>query len=205
MAHWPSVVLHTSWRGRATTAFAPIALLALGGYGLLDRFRWFPFVLVLVGLLLAWVAVADYPIVTVLGADGVERRCLLRRQHLGWERISTLARPSQVSRWRRDHHAAGAVGGAPSARATGLAPAHSNPRLLTGAKGGLVAEVRRRPFLLCDKIESRAEFDHIVDSMTVWAPALPVRASRPDASVPPTWLHKKRRGRASDGLVDLLA
>ncbi len=198
-------MLHTSWRGRLTTVAAPAILLALGGYGINDTFRWLPFLLFVLGSILALVAVADYPIFTVIGQDGIRRRCLVRTQHLRWDDVSTIARPAQNSRWRREHPAAGAGGGSVGPPVVGVESAHASALAVAGPKGGLVAEVRRRPHLLVDRVESRAEYDAIVAGMQDWAPHLPVRASRPDQSAPPTWLHKKRRGSASDGLVDLLA
>ncbi len=205
MAERPSVVLHTTWRGRITAIVAPSILLALGGYGLADTFRWLPFLLFILGAVLAVVAVADYPLFTIIGSDGIRRRCLLRTQHLSWEDVSTVARPAQNSRWRREHPTSGAGGGSVSPPVSGVESAHASELAVAGPKGGLVAEVKRRPHLLIDRVESQAEYDAVVAGMSEWVPHLPVRASRPDQSVPPTWLHKKRQGSASDGLVDLLA
>ena len=205
MAERPSVVLHTSWRGRFVTVAAPVILLALGGYGIADQFRWIPFLLFVLGLVLAIVAVADYPIFTIIGAEGIRRRCLLRTEHLSWSDVSTIARPAQNSRWRREHPASGAGGRSGRPPVSSVEPAHGKGHETAGPRGGLVAEVKRRPHLLSDRVESRVEYDAIVAGMQDWAPHLPVRASRPDQSAPPTWLHKKRRGSASDGLVDLLA
>ncbi len=203
MSNTGSVVLHTSWRGRLTTVSAPAILLALGGFGTWKAPGLLPLVLLAVGIVLALVALLDFPLVSVIGADGIQRRCALRSQHLDWARIASVARPAQANRWRRD--VTGVAGGRADRAIPGARPAHAEHESSRAAKGGLIAEIGRRPFLLCDKLESRAEYDAIRSGLREWAPGLPLRASRPDESVPPTWLHKKRRGSASDGLVDLLA
>ncbi len=205
MAIVPSVVLHTSWRGRITTIMSPSILTALGGYGVADTFRWFAFAILVVGIVLGIVGLVDYPRVTVIGAGGIERRCLLRTQRLDWAAIATVARPAPANRWRRDMTTAGTIARSSASRTPGERPAHAEQAATEGTKGGLTAEIGRRPFLLCDKVESQAEFDAIDAGLRHWAPSVPMRASRPDSSVPPTWLHKKRLGSASDGLVDLLA
>lgn len=179
------VVLHTSWRGRAVSAAAPSLLLGLGTYGLAAAgFRIFPFLLFVAGAVFMVIVLFDYPKYTVIGPAGVERHCVLRVERLGWDRVTALGRPGL--------------------RAMGSYRDRAEGGTRVGGRSGLVAEVRNRPYLLCDKSESRGEFDAVVAGLSAWAPECPIRASSPSDDAPPTWLYKKRRGSASDGLVDLL-
>ncbi|MEM7342368.1 MAG: hypothetical protein AAF467_27255 [Actinomycetota bacterium] len=169
------VVLHSSWRGRLLASLAPtiligFSLLGIAGVGL----RPWPLAFGVIGLVLGAIVLFDYPLWTVFGADGVARRCPLRTERLGWDRIDQLSRPAFVIR----------VPGA-------------------GGSTGLVAQVGSRRYMLTDKMESRAEHQALLRGIATWSPLLAVEATLPPENRAPTWLYKRRRG-TGDGLCDLL-
>ncbi len=179
------VVLHTSWRGRATAFIGPSVLLAWGVYGVVaGGIQLFNGLLMAVGGVLFVIVAFDYPMHSTIGADGVTRRCLLRTERLGWDRVRTIARPGARQRF---------FGG-------------TQDRLLARPEGprgrsGLIAEVGRRPYLLVDRIESPAEHEAIERGLRHWAPGLALRATRPVDGTPPTWLYKTSRA-SIEGMVD---
>ena len=166
------MVLHTSWRGRLTATVSPILALVLGFWAYTGRgFDTFSTALLVLGIGLAAAVLWDYPLHTTFGMDGIHRRCALRVQTLGWERLEALVRPKKSP--------------------------------LGIARPGLSAEIRKRPyFLLCDRVESQAEYDAITSGMRVWGPNVPIRASRPMDGVAPTWLYKRKPAEIGPERVD---
>lgn len=140
--------------------------------------------LVAIGGVLLCVVAFDYPMTSTIGPDGVTRRCLLRTEHLEWDRIRTIARPGARQRF--------------FGRSSD--PLDSTPKVAKG-RSGLVAEVGKRPHLLVDQLESPAEFEAVELGLRAWAPNLTMRASRPVEGTPPTWLYKRRRSEV-EGMVD---
>ncbi len=176
-----ALVLHTTWRGRLLFLTAPLVLLGLGGYGIVfGGFQIFNSILAVIGLLLLAASLLDFPLYSVVGPEGVERRCLLRRERRAWSELRTIARPANR--------------GIASRVRSGLG---------TGNSSGLVAEIGARPSLLTDRIESPAEFDALENAMAQWVPGMVLRASRPTDGTAPTWLYKRRLG-DGEGLIDAL-
>lgn len=184
------VVVHTSWRGRLVQAVASIVLVGVGiiGFSAAGEFRWVPAAFVTIGVIVFVIQLIDFPLVTVFDEQGIERRCLLRRNRLAWDDVETVARPGRAT----------SRGSAAFRRLTG---GDSTPT----SSMGLVAEVgeKRRRHLLTDRIESQAEFDELARVMHEWAP-MTMRASRPAEGVSPSFLYKRRRGTPDALPVDRL-
>lgn len=90
----------------------------------------------IVGLIVAglvWVVLFDVPVSAKFDREGVERRAILRRHVIRWERVRRLTRMRvgvvRTLRWE--------------------------------VRGGLVAEVGGRSYVLVDRTESPIEFDEL--------------------------------------------
>lgn len=180
-----TVVLHTSWRGRFAALLAPAILLTLGGYGAaVGGLRLVNGLLLAAGAVLFIIVALDYPLTARLGPDGIERHCLLRTERLGWGKVRAIARPGARQ------------------RIAGFSRSHlDDGEQRTAGRSGLVAEVGKRPYLLVDKVESRAEHEALARGLRAWAPGLAFRASVPAEGVAPTWLYKRRQN-STTGMVD---
>ena len=84
-------------------------------------------------LLLVAVVLLDLPLAAEFTRDGVERRAMLRRHMIPWVRVRRLSR-LRSGIWRT---------------------------FRAEVRGGLVADVRGRSYLLVDRTESPIEFDEI--------------------------------------------
>lgn len=166
------VVLHTSWRGRLVSTVPPSVLLLGGLWGLGQGGSIVAVVLVVLGAGLLVVGLFDFPWRSVIGPDGVERRCPLRTERLEWERVTAIARPRTTKAGER----------------------------LTG-KAGLVAEVGKRRYLLANRCESRFEFEAIDRALGRWSDGTLLRASAPPDDAAPTWMYQRRMD-GGDGFVD---
>ena len=89
-------------------------------------------VAVLAALLVA-VVLLDLPVAAEFTPDGVERRAILRRHTIPWSRVRRLSR-LRSGIWRT---------------------------FRAEVRGGLVADVRGRSYLLVDRTESPIEFDEL--------------------------------------------
>ena len=163
-----TVTLHSSWRGIVGSFSGAFLLLFLGalavsasGWSLLSGG------LLVVGVVMSVGTSFDYPIQSTFGPEGIERRCVLRRQHLPWDRVR------QLTRSRSSLFGGGS-------------------RL-----GGLAAIVGRRRYLLVDQAESGAEHDALDEllgearSESVGFDGL----MRPGDDVNPTWIYRRGRWR----------
>lgn len=169
------IVLHSSWRGRLTALFAPGTLLVLGTYGIaFGGLQVLNGIIFGLGAVLMLVVLFDFPIWCEFGESGVVRHCAFRKQQLEWQQIRAIVRPANQ----------GPVGRRRASRT------------------GLVAEIGKKPFLLVDRIESRAEHEALERAVRRWKPGFAFRPSKPSMEVSPTWLYKRRRGRAGNALVD---
>lgn len=167
-----AVVLHTSWTGRLMSTLAPAAILLGGLWGIAQGGRLVAIILAVVGGFLLLIGLFDYPWRTVLGPDGIERRCPLRTERLAWERVASVVRPRSTKARRR-----------------------------VAGKAGLVAEMGKRRYLLTNRCESRFEYDAIDAALEAWSDGVLLRASRPPDEVAPTWLYQRRLD-GGDGFVD---
>lgn len=171
-----SLTLYSSWRGLLGGIITPALLIGFAAVSMVvaGRIAIVAMVVLALGLLFLAVTLADMPRHCRLDADGIHRRCLIRSQHLPWERVKALTR------------APGPL----------LSLSRSRPGRRPGrSPGGLTALVGRRRYLLVDVAESTDEYDEIVHSLQTWQPDIPLLAARPFDNTPPTWLyHDKGRG-----------
>ena len=161
--------LHSSWRGIVGGLFGGGALSGFGLWAVVaTRAAPVPVIVLALGVFVLAVMVADFPLSAEIGRDGVTRRTMLRAHHLPWERIRMLSR------------------GRPSVWVRSLTP------------GPLVAVVGRRRYLLVDQVESRAEYDDVVDLLR----SIDRRVDAdellpPPEGTTPTWVYRRdRNGRA---------
>ncbi|MFP5309238.1 MAG: hypothetical protein ACLGIR_06625 [Actinomycetes bacterium] len=192
------VTLHASRRGLVAAAATPLLLVLFGG-AVVQRApsAWLGWASLLLGLGLGVVSALDVPRRVHLHADGVDRVCLLRTEHLPWRDLVALERQrgtfaqavarragSRAEERATGRLGVGAVGGAGgSAGPTGFG---------TFATGGLVARGRgRRRWLLTDRMEGQGEHDRVVRLLAALDVPTVVRANRPPIGTPPT--HGRRR------------
>lgn len=164
-----SITIHSSWRG-IIGSYAGALLLLVGGIVAVTAAGWrvLPVAILAFGAAATLGMLFDYPIASRFDARGVERRPVLRRHVLAWDRIDRITRSR------------------PSVRAS---LRQLNP-------GGLVAVVGRRKYLLVDRIESPSEFDRLEDVVkAVTAHERLDDVVRPGSGVAPTWLYRRRRWR----------
>lgn len=194
------LVLHTSWRGRVLNGLMPVVFLTLGTAGFRGGGVVVPTILMGLGAAFALVFLIDYPQVVVIGSSGIERRCLLRTDHLPWDVVAVIARvPKRGFRDQKSIQFGEQIEGL-SARPN----RRGRDKTTKPARSGLVAEVGRRPHLLTDKIESRPEYDALRRALPEWAPSTVLRASRPEDDVAATFSFKRRVGAGEDSFVDRL-
>ena len=167
-----SVTLHSSWRGLLGSAFGATAVLAAGLFGVaLGGWRVFPTVLVVVGAVFVAIVLLDYPVATTISHRGIDRRMVVWRQHLGWDRVRLITR---------------------------VRPGIT-PRLRGAEHGGLAAVVGRRRILLVDQPESPAEFDQLYRIAGDRADDLGLHNRlRTGDGTNPTWLYRRAKW-APDG------
>lgn len=170
------LVLHSTWRSLVTGFISPAILVGIGVVSWLvtDRFAVGALVLIGLGSAVMAVAVFDMPRNTVVDADGITRRCLLRHQHLDWDRVSAIVR------------APGTLFGGPR---------NEQARKISRSLGGLTAMVGRRRYLLVDQVESTDEYATLCAVIADHASAVAVRASAPPTDAPPTWTYHQRSKR----------
>ena len=126
---------------------------------------WVPLVVLCVGVLFLGSAMFDYPVACRFTVDGVERRALLRRHRISWDRVD------QITRAR---------------------PGIAGVRKL--APGGLAVKVGRRRYLLVDQCESISEFDALCALLDERGEALGLdELVFPQTETDPTWTYRRRR------------
>jgi hypothetical protein len=135
-------------------------------------------ILIVIAVIVGLIVVFDYPIASAFGPNGVERRCLLRRERLGWDRIEALTRTSD---------------------STGLQPGEGSRWKVSRRPGGLVAVIGRRRYLLVNQCESREECRRLRDGLLEWTEEPLWVAGLPEDDQPPTWLYRRRHHRPSTG------
>ncbi len=128
------VVIESSWLIIGASGLG--ALIAIAVSVALFSMQGVTVVTVLVAvlaLLLAAVVLLDLPVAAEFTREGVERRAMLRRHTIPWVRVRRLSR-LRSGIWRT---------------------------FRAEVKGGLVADVRGRSYLLVDRTESPIEFDEL--------------------------------------------
>ncbi len=81
--------INTSGRALFGLVVTPLALAGLGA-ATVDADHTTGIAWLTGGAVCAVVAAADHPIRVWVNADGVHRRCLLRRHRIGWERVAAF-------------------------------------------------------------------------------------------------------------------
>lgn len=170
--------MHSSWRVVAGGYVGPVALLALAAAALTGGAVAAAVVLGVFGVILLAVLLFDVPIASRFGPDGFERRALLRRHVIGWASVR------QLTRARGKLLTVNRFSGDPEVRAN---------------RGGLVAVVGRRRYLLVDTAESRDEFEQLMALLGEHAPQLVDEDLMPPPDAPPTFLYRRRRWRLGGG------
>lgn len=161
-----SVTLHSSWKGLILSAAGAIVVFAFGlGVTLASGGATIPVGIVVLGAILLLTVLFDYPVASRFTPEFVERRAILRRQTIAWERVDqiTRARPALVG-------------------------------LRNLRPGGLTAKVGRRRYLLVDQCEAITEFDHLGEVLSDRYAALGMdEMIPPHAETDPTWTYRRRR------------
>jgi len=167
------LVLHSTWRGMLANLSAPVILIGVATIAMVrgDGFSVGATIVLVLGLILAYVALFDLPVQCRFASDGIERRCLLRRHRIDWDSVIALRRASGSV--VRGHRLEGAN------------------RLSVGM-GGLAATVGRHRYMLVNHVESRDEYTELSSALASWAPTVPIAAAPPPESAPPTWLYHRR-------------
>ena len=164
-AEEPAITLHSSWKGVVLGGMGAVAVFAFGvvitmgsGGAVL------PAIVLVVGTILMLTTLFDYPVASRFDAEGVERRAVLRRQHIAWDRVDQLTRTR---------------------------PALAG---LTLKPGGLAAKVGRRRYLLVDQCEAVAEFDALGEVLAARYVDLGLdEMLSPPADTDPTWTYRRKR------------
>ena len=147
-----------------------VLVLAFGLWLLVSQgFSILGVVVLLVGVAALVVLALDMPLATRFDALGLERRALLRQHHIPWDQILRIRRGrAGVIRNRKQNH-----------------------------RGGLVAWVGQRPYVLTDAIESQIEFDQLRSHLGhELADRLGVGSQlRPLKERPPTWSYRSKKWR----------
>lgn len=162
-----SVTLHSSWKG---IVMSSIGALLVFGFGLATTIstggKTVPVIMLVLGSVFLVSVLFDYPVSSTFTVDGVERRPLLRRHRIAWDRVDQLtrARPSIAGMFK------------------GLTP------------GGMSAKIGRRRYLLVDQCESWAEFDAVRELLDDRYETLGIdEMVQPTIETDPTWTYRRRR------------
>jgi hypothetical protein len=165
------VTLHSSWRTVVGGYVGPLILLMIAALAV-QRGGVGPIVVLMTAFALILIAILlfDFPVATRFDTHGVVRRMPLRSHHIAWDDIERLSR----------------------ARGKVLDPRRFTDR---ANRGGLVAVVGRRRYLLVDQAESRQEFDMLAKLLGQVAPGLVNESLVPPENAPPTYLYRRSRWR----------
>jgi hypothetical protein len=170
----PELHLHTSWRGLLGAWITPVVLLGVGSVAVgTGGLRAFPLLLVVLGTVLMLVVLVDYPHRVTVDRTGVSRHTLLRTQRLGWDQLVAMERTRPAT----------------STVVRNATDRRSDPQV----SGGLVARgPGRRRWLLTDRVESRIEYDRLVQLVSELGQPVEIGAARPHAEAVPTFLYRRR-------------
>lgn len=161
-----AVTLHSSWKGVILGGLGAVIVFVIGlGITLSSGGGVVPIALLCLGVIFLGSTLFDYPVASRFTVDGVERRALLRRHRISWDRVDQLTRTRP-----------GVVG---------------VRRLMPG---GLAAKVGRRRYLLVDQCESTSEFDALCTLLDERTEALGLdELLVPETATDPTWTYRRKR------------
>ena len=156
----PLVLRPSAWF-LVSSLLSPGLLVGLGAWGLVaaGRLAVLPAGLLVLGVVLWAIVLADLPLRSELGSEGVERICVLRRHRVSWDDVMALGR-TRVDRGPQ--------------RLIGQAVTGSGPR----RRGGLVLEVgpKRRRYFLTDRQERPDQHHELRRLVPDWAPGVTLPA-----------------------------
>jgi len=163
--HESSITLHSSWKGVVVGGMGALVVFGVGlAVTISSGGAPISVIILALGTLLLGTTLFDYPVASRFDAEGVERRALLRRHRLSWDRVDQLTRTR------------------PGLRARTLTP------------GGLAAKVGRRRYLLVDQCESVAEFDELGEILAARYAELGVdEMITPRTDTDPTWTYRRKQ------------
>jgi hypothetical protein len=177
-------VIHASLRGLLAGVFTPTALVVLGGGAIIDGgLRPFPSILLVSGLVIGAVVLADLPRRVEFDRTGLTRVCWLRRQRIAWSDVVAIerSRPSTTTIARN------------------VVDRRTARREEPVVSGGLLARGSgRRRWLLTDRVESRSEHADLTSLLEEVEPPVVMRAPQPHDAAPPTDLYRRRRRGSTD-------
>ena len=161
-----TVTLHSSWKGIVLSGLGALIVFAFGaGTTFVGGGGAVSIGIFVLGVALVASGLFDYPIASTFRSDGVERRALLRRHLLPWDRVDQLTRAR---------------------------PALSGLRNLT--PGAITAKVGRRRYLLVDQCESMSEFDRLGEVLADRYESLALdEMLPPPTDTEPTWTYRRSR------------
>ena len=161
-----SVTLHSSWKGVILSAVGAACVFVFGlGITLSSGGATVAVGVLVLGSVLLATVLFDYPVSSRFTSEYVERRAILRRQTIAWDRVDQLTRAR---------------------------PGIAGLRSLT--PGGLTAKVGRRRYLLVDQCEAMSEFDALGEVLVDRYVELGVdEMIPPRTETDPTWTYRRRR------------
>ncbi len=164
-AEKPTITIHSSWKGVVLGGLGAVAVFAFGlAITISSGGAVIPVIMLFFGSVLLLTTLFDYPIASRFDADGVERRAMLRRQQITWDRVDQLTRTR------------------PALAARSLTP------------GGLAAKIGRRRYLLVDQCESVSEFDALGEVLAERYVELGLdEMLSPPADTDPTWTYRRKQ------------
>ncbi|MGK0276020.1 MAG: hypothetical protein ACI9N0_002407 [Ilumatobacter sp.] len=162
-----SVTLHSSWKSLILSSFGALFVF---GVGLATTINTggavIPIVILVLGSVFLASVLFDSPVASTFTTDGVQRRPLLRRHFIAWNRVGQLTRTRPV------------ITGA----------------LKDLTPGGMAAKVGRRRYLLVDQCEALREFQELVELLDDRYVALGIdEMVQPPESIDPTWTYRRKR------------
>ena len=169
-----TVTIYSSWRGISAAFATPLLLTLVGGLAVANAgFRGIPTTILLVGGVLLAVSLFDLPLHTTFDADGIHRRCLLRRHTLSWADVQLIQRARG------------------SLRSYAQLKGSDHERTPSGGLVAALGSVRR--YQLTDRIECRSEYDMLRDVVRRQMDDhdIEVSAVRPSMKSPPTTLYRR--------------
>ncbi|WP_395154438.1 hypothetical protein [Ilumatobacter sp.] len=162
-----SVTLHSSWK---SLVLSFLGALAVFGVGLASTINTegavIPIIILVLGVVFLTSVLFDSPVASTFTTDGVQRRPLLRRHFIAWDRVGQLTRTRPSI--------AGAL--------KGLTP------------GGMAVKVGRRRYLLVDQCEALREFQELVELLENRYVTLGIdEMVQPPEAIDPTWTYRRKR------------
>jgi hypothetical protein len=162
-----SVTLHSSWKSLVLSFGGALFVFGVGlGTTINSGGAAIAIIILVLGSVFLASVLFDSPVASTFTTDGVQRRPLLRRHFIPWDRVGQITRTRPVI--------AGAL--------KGLTP------------GGMAAKVGRRRYLLVDQCEALREFQELVELLDDRYVTLGIdEMVQPPEAIDPTWTYRRKR------------